>query len=91
MDLLRFRNFTLGHLWVREYGDIEDQDELQHILSYSPLHNITAPTSNSPQYPAVFVTTSDHDDRYAHNIILQKNTYILHSFLLFMSCFLKQI
>ncbi|CAL8082972.1 unnamed protein product [Orchesella dallaii] len=63
MDLLRFRNFTIGHLWLVEYGDIEKEDELQAILRYSPLHNITAPGSSSPSYPAVFVTTADHDDR----------------------------
>lgn len=64
MDLLRFPKFTLGCMWVSEYGNINEYEELSNILSYSPLHNIVGPTSSSPQYPAVFVTSADHDDRY---------------------------
>lgn len=89
MDLLRFRHFTLGHLWIGEYGDVDAEDELEQLLNVSPLHNITAPTSHSPQYPAIFVSTADHDDRYDELCILNSIRYSAnpnqHNFLLFVS------
>ncbi|KAG4073607.1 hypothetical protein HA402_000831 [Bradysia odoriphaga] len=63
MDMLRFHKFTIGHSWVSEYGSSEDIVHFPNIYSYSPLHNIRFPATAGTQYPAVLVTTSDHDDR----------------------------
>lgn len=64
MDMLRYHLFTIGHSWVTEYGSSEDSIQFPNIYSYSPLHNIKFPnTTENVQYPAVLVTTSDHDDR----------------------------
>jgi prolyl oligopeptidase len=59
MDMLRFHKFTVGKSWVSEYGSPEDPADFKAIYAYSPLHNIRRGT----KYPAVLVTTADHDDR----------------------------
>jgi prolyl oligopeptidase len=60
MDMLRYPKFTIGWAWATEYGDPEESRELfQYIYAYSPLHNI----KENGSYPAVMITTADHDDR----------------------------
>lgn len=59
MDMLRFDQFTIGKAWTTDYGSPQDPGEFQVLRSYSPYHNIDP----EKQYPAVMVTTSDHDDR----------------------------
>jgi prolyl oligopeptidase len=59
MDMLRFQKFTIGAAWVDEYGSSENADDFRVLHAYSPLHNIRP----GGKYPAVLVTTSDHDDR----------------------------
>jgi prolyl oligopeptidase len=60
MDMLRYHKFTIGWAWATDYGTSEDNEEMfQYLLSYSPLHNIRSGVN----YPALLITTSDHDDR----------------------------
>ncbi len=59
MDMLRFHKFTIGWNWIADYGSSENEDEFKVLYSYSPLHNIKA----GGKYPAILVTTADHDDR----------------------------
>ena len=59
MDMLRFQKFGFGTQWVGEYGSPENPEDFKVLRAYSPLHNIRKGT----KYPAVLVTTSDHDDR----------------------------
>jgi prolyl oligopeptidase len=59
MDMLRFQKFTIGWAWTSDYGDVGIKEEFEANYKYSPLHNIKKGT----KYPAVMVTTSDHDDR----------------------------
>ncbi len=58
MDMLRFHKFTIGWAWTSDYGSSENPDEFAAIYKYSPIHNI-----KKIDYPAVLVTTADHDDR----------------------------
>jgi len=60
MDMLRYHKFTIGRYWASDYGTSEESEEMfEYLYSYSPLHNI----EENKNYPAVLVTTADHDDR----------------------------
>lgn len=59
MDMLRFHKFTIGWAWTSDYGSPDNAEEFAAIYKYSPLHNI----KKGAKYPAVMVTTADHDDR----------------------------
>jgi len=59
MDMLRYHKFTIGWAWAGDYGSSADSKEMfDYLLKYSPIHNI-----QDVNYPAVMVTTADHDDR----------------------------
>lgn len=61
MDMMRYHNFTIGWNWASDYGTSADSKEMaEYLLGYSPLHNIS---NDGTPYPAIMVTTADHDDR----------------------------
>ncbi|MDR1258643.1 MAG: prolyl oligopeptidase family serine peptidase [Tannerellaceae bacterium] len=61
MDMLRYHTFTIGWNWASDYGTSADSKEMfDYLHGYSPLHNIS---DNGTPYPAILVTTADHDDR----------------------------
>jgi prolyl oligopeptidase len=59
MDMLRFREFTIGRAWESDYGSVENPAEFRALYAYSPYHNVK-PGVN---YPATLIMTADHDDR----------------------------
>jgi len=59
MDMLRFQKFTIGWNWIPDYGTSDSLQQFKALYAYSPLHNI----SPVKKYPAVLITTADHDDR----------------------------
>jgi prolyl oligopeptidase len=59
LDMLRFHQFTIGWAWVSDYGSPDNPEHFQHLLAYSPLHNLKP----GRHYPATLITTADHDDR----------------------------
>ena len=61
MDMLKYHKFTIGWNWAPDYGTSEDSEEMfRYLLNYSPIHNIK---NDGTPYPAILVTTADHDDR----------------------------
>ncbi|MDE6160647.1 MAG: prolyl oligopeptidase family serine peptidase, partial [Muribaculaceae bacterium] len=61
MDMMRYHLFTIGWNWAHDYGTSADSPEMAaYLLGYSPLHNIR---NDGTPYPAIMVTTADHDDR----------------------------
>ena len=61
MDMMRYHLFTIGWNWAPDYGTSADSPEMaKYLLAYSPLHNIR---NDGTRYPAIMVTTADHDDR----------------------------
>ncbi len=59
MDMLRFQKFTIGWNWIADYGSSENAAEFKALDAYSPVHNV----KQGARYPAILVTTADHDDR----------------------------
>ena len=59
MDMLRFREFTVGKGWESDYGSVDDPGEFRALLAYSPYHNVRAGVA----YPPMLILTGDHDDR----------------------------
>lgn len=61
MDMMRYHLFTIGWNWAADYGRSDDSPEMaKYLLGYSPMHNIR---NDGTAYPAILVTTADHDDR----------------------------
>ncbi len=61
MDMMRYHLFTIGWNWAPDYGTADDSPEMaKYLLAYSPVHNIS---NDGTPYPAIMVTTADHDDR----------------------------
>ncbi len=59
MDMLRFHKFTIGWAWTSDYGTPDDAADFKALYAISPYHNLKPGT----KYPAIMVTTGDHDDR----------------------------
>ena len=59
MDMLRFREFTVGRAWESDYGSVDNPQEFRALYAYSPYHNVHA----GVDYPATLIMTGDHDDR----------------------------
>lgn len=61
MDMLRFDQFTIGYAWRSDFGSAEaNEEQFKTLRAYSPVHNVN---QDAGPYPAVLLTTGDHDDR----------------------------
>jgi prolyl oligopeptidase len=59
LDMLRYHKLYVGKYWIPEYGDPEDPEMREYLLSYSPYHNIP----RDKKLPPTLVYTGIHDDR----------------------------
>ncbi|AYD00425.1 prolyl oligopeptidase family serine peptidase [Neorhizobium sp. NCHU2750] len=61
IDMSRFHVFPAGRAWMDEYGNPDVADELNAMLTYSPLHQVKPKSEIS--YPAIYIESSTNDDR----------------------------
>jgi len=59
LDMLKYHKFTIGHFWVSDYGSSDSEEDFKYLIKYSPIHNV----QKGKPYPALLLTTADHDDR----------------------------
>lgn len=59
LDMVRFPQFLIARLWIPEYGDPDEADELAWLHAYSPYHRVVDGTC----YPAVLLTSGEGDSR----------------------------
>ncbi len=59
MDMLRYHKFTVGANWAGDFGNSDTPEGFKYLVAYSPLHTV----KKGAKYPAILLTTGDHDDR----------------------------
>lgn len=59
LDMLRYHLTQGGKYWISEYGDPDNPEDFEWLLSYSPYHNI----KQGSHFPPTLLQTSLHDDR----------------------------
>ncbi|MBD5605155.1 MAG: S9 family peptidase [Candidatus Eremiobacteraeota bacterium] len=58
-DMLRYHLFSIGRLWISEYGDPDVAAAAAFLRAYSPYHNVR----DGVAYPATFIETAESDGR----------------------------
>ena len=59
LDMLRYHTLLAGASWAAEYGAPDDPDDREHLLRFSPYHQLRP----GCRYPSILLTTSTRDDR----------------------------
>ena len=59
LDMLRFHLTQGGKFWMSEYGNPDNPEDFEWLLSYSPYHNV----KDGSYFPPTLLKTSLHDDR----------------------------
>ncbi|HEY6424859.1 MAG TPA: prolyl oligopeptidase family serine peptidase [Pseudonocardiaceae bacterium] len=75
LDMLRYHLLLAGASWTAEYGDPDDPAEREHLLRFSPYHQLRA----GRRYPPTLLTTSTRDDRvhpgHARKLVARMREY----------------
>jgi prolyl oligopeptidase len=75
MDMLRYHMLLAGVSWMAEYGDPDDPADREHLLRFSPYHQLRA----GHLYPPILLTTSTRDDRvhpgHARKLVARMREY----------------
>lgn len=58
LDMLRYHKFSYANIWAEEYGSVDNPEQFEYLIKYSPYHNI-----KKQRYPAVLFEGSDNDPR----------------------------
>ena len=59
LDMVRYEQFDQAIRWRPEYGAVDNKEDFNALLAYSPYHQI----KDSIDYPAVLFVSGDKDDR----------------------------
>jgi prolyl oligopeptidase len=86
IDMARFHLFPAGRAWMDEYGNPDVADDLESMLTYSPLQQVK-PASEAT-YPPVYIESSTNDDRvhpsharrFAARLIEAGHTPVFHEY-----------
>ncbi len=75
LDMLRYHTLLAGASWMAEYGDPDDPADREHLLRFSPYHQLRA----DGRYPPTLLTTSTRDDRvhpgHARKLVARMREY----------------
>ena len=75
LDMLRYHLLPAGASWMAEYGDPDDPVDREHLLPFSPYHQLLA----DGRYPPILLTTSTRDDRvhpgHARKLVARMREY----------------
>jgi prolyl oligopeptidase len=75
LDMLRYHVLLAGASWMAEYGDPDDPVDREHLLRFSPYHQLRA----EGRYPPTLLTTSTRDDRvhpgHARKVVARMREY----------------
>ncbi|MGH3946659.1 MAG: prolyl oligopeptidase family serine peptidase [Pseudonocardiaceae bacterium] len=75
LDMLRYHTLLAGASWTAEYGDPDDPAQREHLLRFSPYHQLRA----GLRYPPTLLTTSTRDDRvhpgHARKVVARMREY----------------
>ncbi|MGW8955592.1 prolyl oligopeptidase family serine peptidase [Streptomyces sp. NPDC055709] len=74
-DMIRYPQFGLGTWWLKEFGDPNNQEDVDTLLNYSPYHNVTPDTP----YPAILLTSPRHDPRVGEQHIKKFTAALQHA------------
>lgn len=75
LDMMRYHRLLAGASWMAEYGDPDDPGDREHLLHFSPYHQLRA----DRRYPPTLLTTSTRDDRvhpgHARKLVARMREY----------------
>ncbi|MDQ4103745.1 MAG: prolyl oligopeptidase family serine peptidase [Actinomycetota bacterium] len=75
LDMLRYHKLLAGASWTAEYGNPDDPADREHLLRFSPYHQLRA----DRRYPPILITTSTRDDRvhpgHARKLVARMREY----------------
>ncbi|MGQ0773106.1 MAG: prolyl oligopeptidase family serine peptidase [Pseudonocardiales bacterium] len=75
LDMLRYHTLLAGASWTAEYGDPDDPADREHLLRFSPYHQLRP----GRRYPPILLTTSTRDDRvhpgHARKLVARMREY----------------
>ncbi|TXT56657.1 MAG: putative Prolyl oligopeptidase MEROPS family S09A [Candidatus Thorarchaeota archaeon] len=60
-DMIRFIIQPLSKYWIPEYGNPQEPDDFEFLISYSPYHNV-----RDRMYPSTLVHLAENDTRVDH-------------------------
>jgi prolyl oligopeptidase len=57
--MVRYPLFRIARLWIPEYGDPDDTEQIATLFAYSPYHHVR----DGECYPAMLITAAESDTR----------------------------
>src|SRR5690606_12298173 len=45
LDMIRYHKFLIARYWIPEYGDPDNKEDFEYLLTYSPYHNVKRDTN----------------------------------------------